>query len=166
MGETIPPTSGGPYDAATFTRDESVGFLIGAVRARLVGSFDTALAQLGLTGAQWVTLMSIRDGAASAIDTCRVIGCDTGSMTRMLDRLEEKALLRRERSTSDKRVVNLVLTPTGAALAKRAMPLVVGVLNHYLRDFSAEEFELLKSLLRKLLANAERPAPGDLPPRP
>lgn len=144
----------GHYDPASFAREESVGFLIGAVRARLVGSIDAALEPLDLTLAQWVALMSVRDGAGTAVDTCRAVGCDTGSMTRMLDRLEEKALLRRERSIADRRVVRLVITPTGEAMAKRAVPLVVGVLNHSLRDFSADEFEMLKTLLRKLLAGA------------
>lgn len=154
MGKPKKHFTGGHYDPATYTRDESVGFLIGAVRARLVGSADTALEPLGLTLAQWVALISIRDGAGTAADTCRAVGCDTGSMTRMLDRLEEKALLRRERSTTDRRVVHLMLTPTGEAMAKRAVPLVVGVINHYLRDFSDDEFDMLKTLLRKMLANA------------
>jgi MarR family transcriptional regulator, multiple antibiotic resistance protein MarR len=154
MGKSTKDTFAGHYDPATYSRDESVGFRIGAVRARLVGSIDAALEPLDLTLAQWIALMSIREGAGTAVDTCRVIGCDTGSMTRMLDRLEEKALLRRERSKADRRVVHLVITPTGETMAKRAMPLVVGVLNQYLRDFSSDEFDMLKALLRKMLANA------------
>lgn len=141
------------YQAATLTRDESIGYLVNAARARIGSALDAALEPLDLTMAQWGTLMSVKNGAQTAVDTCRHLGCDTGSMTRMIDRLEEKALLRRERSTTDRRVVLLVLTPTGEALCRKARPLVAEVFNHFLRDFSRDEFEQLKFLLRKLIAS-------------
>lgn len=149
-----PRSANDPYDAATYCRDESIGFLISAVRGRIVASLDTALEPLGITGPQWGALMALYNGAETAADTCRQLGCDTGSMTRMLDRLEEKGLLRRERSASDRRVVKLVLTDAGRALPATAIPLVVGVLNDYLRHFTPEEVTQLKALLRKLLASA------------
>lgn len=143
------------YDAATLTRDESIGYLINVVRARLGASIDKALEPLDLTMAQWGTLMSVRNGAQTAVDSCRMLGCDTGSMTRMIDRLEEKGLLCRERSTADRRVVLLQLTPAGQTLSEEAKPLVVEIFNHYLRDFSRDEFDQLKFLLRKLIASAD-----------
>jgi DNA-binding MarR family transcriptional regulator len=141
------------YTAATLTRDESIGYLINAARARVGSALDKALEPLDVTMAQWGTLMSVKNGAQTAVDTCRLLGCDTGSMTRMIDRLEEKGLLRRERSTADRRVVLLVLTPTGDALCVDAKPLVAEVFNHLLRDFSRDEFDSFKFLLRKLIAS-------------
>ena len=161
-----PPVTPLPYDPATYCRDESVGYLIAAVRGRIVASLDAALEPLGITGPQWGALMAIHHGADTAAETCRQIGCDTGSMTRMLDRLEEKGLLRRERSAADRRVVKLVLTEAGQQLPLSALPLVVGMLNEYLRGFSPEEVEQLKALLRKLLANAPAAPIASAPPSP
>jgi DNA-binding MarR family transcriptional regulator len=143
------------YNLDNYQRAESVGYLLSAVKARLVTALDADLAELGLTGAQFGTLMAIADGEEkTAADICRSTGCDTGAMTRMLDRLEEKGLLRRERSTEDRRVVHIRLTDAGRDLPQLALPAVIGVLNRHLTGFSREELETLKSLLRRMLANA------------
>ena len=114
------------------------------------------MADLGMTGAQLPILMSLAHGRAkTAADLCRCSGHDTGSMTRMLDRLEEKGLICRERSTTDRRVVELHTTPAGQELLGQVVPLVVNALNQSLQGFSAEEFELAKSLLRRMIGNLD-----------
>lgn len=45
---------------------------------------------------------------------------DSGTLTPLLKRLEAKKLIRRVRSKEDERVVNIQLTPQGAALEQRA----------------------------------------------
>ena len=76
-------------------------------------------------------------------------------MTRMIDRLVRKGLLRRARDAKDRRVVRLELTEAGRRLARKLPPVAVKVLNQHLRGFSGAEFEQLKSLLRRMLANAD-----------
>jgi DNA-binding MarR family transcriptional regulator len=144
------------YTVASYRMNDSVGYLLAQVRARLSNAVDAELAGYDITAAQWGTLMRIASGAcATAADLCRNGGCDTGSMTRMLDRLEEKGLIRRVRSTEDRRIVNIELTEAGRALYPKLLPIAVKVLNHHMRDFSRDELETLKALLRRILANAE-----------
>lgn len=146
------------YTAETWTMDESLGYLLAQVRARLVAAIDTEIAPMGITWAQWGTLLQIANGKAdTAAELCRNTTGDTGSMTRMLDRLEQKGLVQRERSTEDRRVVHLRLTEAGEALYPQLPPIAVKVLNHHLRGFSPEELETLKRYLRRMLANAEQP---------
>jgi len=142
------------YTVANYSPDESVGKLIGMVRAQLMAALDDELAELGLTGAQlpilhWIT----RTPEATGATLCRCIGTDTGSMTRMLDRLEEKGFIRRVRSQADRRVVHLELTAAGKALMPLITPRVIKVLNQHLAGFSKKELETLKKLLRRILAN-------------
>ena len=142
------------YTVANYSPDESVGKLIGMVRAQLMAALDDELADLGLTGAQlpilhWIT----RTPEATGATLCRCIGTDTGSMTRMLDRLEEKGFIRRVRSQADRRVVHLELTAAGKALMPLITPRVIKVLNQHLAGFSKKELETLKKLLRRILAN-------------
>src|SRR5579884_4056022 len=86
----------------------SIGHLIGRARSSLLTGLDAELEPFGLTGAQFAVLKHVADGMAdTAADLCRTMHYDTGSMTRMLDRLEEKGVLRRERCTQDRRVVYL-----------------------------------------------------------
>lgn len=145
------------YTAENWRIDESVGFLISQVRARLIAAIDAEMADLDITWAQWSTLMRVATGQAStAADLCRGMGCDTGSMTRMLDRLEEKGLIRRVRSSEDRRMVQIELTDAGRELYPRLPPLTVRVMNRHLKGFSREELDALKGYLRRMLANAEQ----------
>ena len=93
--------------------------------------------------------------AAGVAELARTCEMDAGAMTRLLDRLEAKGLLRRTRSPDDRRVVNLELTEEGREAAAK-IPVLLSVLqNECLSGFTAEEWQTLKSLLRRVLANAQ-----------
>jgi DNA-binding MarR family transcriptional regulator len=94
----------------------------------------------------------VTDGAATTpFELARLLGIDTGLMTRMLDRLETRGLLERSRSVEDRRVVNLTLTKAGRAVAARIPEIAPVVLNARLQKFSSEEFDELRRLLHKFL---------------
>lgn len=144
------------YTPETYNPEESVGRLIADVSGRLLAAFDGEVTDLGLTGAQWVILMRIGRGCGStAAELCRFSRYDTGSMTRMLDRLEQKGLVRRVRSCKDRRVMELELTEAGRALMPLLPPVAVKVLNAHLQGFTRAELDLLKSFLQRMRANSE-----------
>lgn len=143
------------YRADRYSPDESVSYLMRRVLAGIRQATDSRLEPHGLTNAQWVPLFTLRLGAAqTAAELARVCQADAGAMTRMLDRLEAKGLLRRSRSTQDRRVVNIELTAEGEQAADKVPGAIAEVLNGYLRGFSRAEWETLKELLRRMLANA------------
>jgi DNA-binding MarR family transcriptional regulator len=143
------------YAVETYDPLESVGKLIGMVRSQLMADLDEELADIGLTGAQLPVLHWICQAPdPTAATLCRSTGTDTGSMTRMLDRLEEKGFVRRVRNANDRRLVNVELTAAGRALWPMISPRVVAVLNRNLAGFTVEDHDKLKELLRRILANA------------
>ena len=85
----------------------------------------------------------------------RELSIDPGAMTRSLDRLAAKGLLRRERSSEDRRVVHLVLTDEGRKVAKEVPAVLAQVLNGHLRGFSLDEWQLLLQLLQRMLDNGD-----------
>jgi DNA-binding MarR family transcriptional regulator len=93
--------------------------------------------------------------ADTAAELARVGCVDTGAMTRMLDRLEAKRLVRRSRCPKDARVVRLELTDDGRRLCREIPYGLSRVLNGLLRGFTTEELATFKSLTRRMLANAE-----------
>jgi DNA-binding MarR family transcriptional regulator len=156
----LPPDAGRDdeplYSVETWTMDESLGYLLHQVRGRLVTAIDAELGPLDITWAQWGTLLKIANGhARTASELCRSMAGDTGSMTRMLDRLEQKGLIRRERSAQDRRIVRLFLTEDGQKLYPQLPPIAVKVLNRHLRGFSRDELETMKGFLRRMLANSD-----------
>ena len=138
----------------------AVGHLVGRARSALLTSLDCELEPFGLTGAQFAVLKYVADGTAdTAADLCRTLHYDTGSMTRMLDRLEEKSVLRRERCTQDRRVVYLLITDTGKELLPRLRAAAVRVLDRHLRGFSPEECANLKQYLTRMIENGQPVTP-------
>jgi MarR family transcriptional regulator, multiple antibiotic resistance protein MarR len=145
--------------AALGIRDDEmvIGHLIGRARTAILTGLDAELEPFGLTGAQFAVLKNVADGNANtAADLCRTMHYDTGSMTRMLDRLEEKAVLRRERCTEDRRVVFLRITETGNELLPQLRTAAVRVLDHHLAGFSPDEVAALKQLLVRMIENGQK----------
>jgi len=78
----------------------SVGQLMSCARASLLNALDAELERFGLNSTHFLVLKHLGEGAArTAADLCRRNRYDTGAMTRILDRLEEKSLVRRERGS-------------------------------------------------------------------
>lgn len=146
-------------DATALGDHESVGYLIKLAYQLVLRNLDEQLHPYDLTALQWVPLLVVAKGRANTVAGCaRVVGVETGAMTRMLDRLAAKGLISRRRSDSDRRVVNVELTEAGHEIVKVIPPTICRVLNRHLRGFSEEEFETFKDLLRRFLANGGRPA--------
>ena len=64
----------------------------------------------------------------------------------------------RQRSTTDRRVVQLALTAEGQKVAAQVPAVLADVLNRHLRDFTHDEWQQLLSLLRRMLVNGKPPA--------
>ncbi len=148
------PLAASFYHVDTYSSGESLGFLLNQVQVRLHDTLNTELAPTGISFPQWKALMLVYHGRAeTAADLSRCNLTDTGSTTRMVDRLEEKGFLRRVRSEADRRLVKLELTDAGRALMPAMIAAVVKVLNTFLDGFSAEEFAQLKDMLHRMIAN-------------
>ena len=153
---TPPPAPAAFYKAKGYAPQESMGYLMRRTVALMGQEIERRMEPEGLTNAQWLPLMKLHMGAAGTVaELARSCELDTGAMTRLLDRLEAKGLLRRARSPEDRRVVNLELTPEGQAAAAKIPALLSVLQNECLAGFSTEEWQTLKSLLGRVLANAQ-----------
>lgn len=138
------------YTPDTFQPQDSVGFYINRARNMTVTELDDALLPLDITSQQMGILLSVTRGLASTpFELSKLVGMDTGLMTRTLDKLEQKGMLVRRRSDADRRVVNLELTALGEEAAGKAPAVVSEVLNRRLRHFSGAEFREFLRLLKK-----------------
>jgi DNA-binding MarR family transcriptional regulator len=87
-------------------------------------------------------------------ELCRHLSLDSGSMTRMLDRLEQKGFLARQRSEADRRQVQLVLTAEGQTLADRLPHIGAEAMNELVEVVTPQELETLEKILKKILVAA------------
>src|SRR5512133_1503509 len=143
------------YDIDSFRPSQGIGAYIGRARRTIVEAIDRELAPLDISHAQWIVVMLLGDGAAStAAELCKILIYDPGAMTRLLDRLEKKGVLRRVRARDDRRAMQLKLTADGRKLYPRILDALVQVFNRLLHGFSKSEVRLLERLLKRMVANA------------
>lgn len=153
------------YREEEWCRENSVGYLMRRVVQVMIQQVDGELESLGLTQAQWSPLFLIGRGQANTLaELSRELQVDAGALTRTLDRLEAKGLCRRVRSTEDRRVVHLSLTPEGEAAMAPVPRALCDISNRLLEGFTHDEWQTLMRLLRKVMANAQAMRGGAPPP--
>ena len=144
------------YRPENWRMENSVGYLVKRLSLVVSRELDRRMEVLGLTDAQWKPLLGLQQGVGkTAADLARAACHDTGAVTRLLDRLESKALIRRVRSEEDRRVVNLELTDEGSQVAADVPKVIAQLANQMLEGFSEEEFRQFQDYLRRALANAQ-----------
>ncbi|WP_440112278.1 MarR family winged helix-turn-helix transcriptional regulator [Acidovorax sp. BL-A-41-H1] len=156
MNPNADPEPAGFYCASHLEPPNSVGYLMRQVMSSIRTQADTRLSTHDLTYAQWLPLYKIsRSAGVTVAELARESDADPASMTRALDRLEAKGLVLRERSTTDRRVVQLTLTAEGQAVAAQVPQVLADVLNGHLSDFTHDEWQQLLALLRRMVVNGE-----------
>lgn len=143
------------YAIETFRPSQAIGAQIALARRTIIEAIEHELAPLDISHAQWIVVMLLGDGAAStAAELCKTLIYDPGAMTRLLDRLEKKGVLRRVRTKGDRRTVHLELTEEGAKLYPRIVQALMQVFNRLLHGFSKSEVRQLEQLLTRMVDNA------------
>ncbi len=128
--------------------------LVNRVRVELIDALDRELSKFDISAAQLIVLASVANKEAdSASRLCKSISYDPGAMTRMIDRLQQKGLIRRVPNADDRRASNLELTAAGRALYPQLLEAKETVAAQFLRGFSSDEVRLLEKLLNRLLDN-------------
>lgn len=132
-----------------------LGHLVNAARNAIFAKLEVELAPLELTSAQFIVVIGAMRGRARTVNEfCLFAGADAGSMSRLLDRLEAKGIVRRTRGDADRRQVQVELTEKGHALSPQIMPALARVYQQFLHGFSQDDAVQLQSLLQRVLANA------------
>lgn len=140
------------YTPETFNARSAVGYLLRRTLNLLQPRMESLFVDHEFTFVQWCVLMQLRDGLANrAADISRNLNHDSGALTRVVDQLEARGLIERARSTEDRRIVELALTPAGSEAIENLIPLVVDHVNDLFADFSREEIETLVLLLNRMI---------------
>jgi DNA-binding MarR family transcriptional regulator len=154
VAKTPPPADF--YRANDYCAEESVGYLMRRIMSSIILQVDRRLGECDLTNAQWAPLFKIRKAKTMTVaELARSLEMDAGAMTRLLDRLEKKGLCKRVRSTEDRRVVQVELTPEGEAAIADVPAVLSEVMNAHLAGFSKTEWQALKTYLQRMVANGD-----------
>jgi DNA-binding MarR family transcriptional regulator len=108
------------------------------------------LQEMGLTPGHLKALRVLDASDARPMGACaHAVGCDASTATWLVDRLEERGLVERRASTTDRRVKGVVLTPFGAE-TKAKLEAHFGEPPASLLDLDADALETLHDALVRL----------------
>jgi len=128
---------------------------------RLLDAVHVPLREEDLTMPQYNVLRILRGtpGGLQTHEVCDRMVARAPNLTRLVDRLEAKGLLRRQRSSRDRRVITLRITEAGSALVERVTLPLVRAVNHAMRTLSTPELRELVRMLNLLGSSAQEPFP-------
>jgi DNA-binding MarR family transcriptional regulator len=131
--------------------DGIVGFHIRLAHGAVYRHFSETFAQLDLTQKQVSALWLVNDNpGVSQIELGRRLRMDRATTMTIVNRLQERDFLRRERSASDGRKQALYLTPAGTAALGQAKGAVEQHEGWLKARFTPQETEKLVELLARI----------------
>ncbi len=110
--------------ASAYALSDSLGYWVNRLAMAMRVHFERELAPFGVTAKQWAVLVTCYRGQArTPVELADALGIDRSAVTRLLDRLEAKRLLRRLPSAGDRRSVGIQLTSAGRKLVPKLIPI-------------------------------------------
>ena len=129
-----------------------VCFPLYAASKEIIRHYTSLLKPLNLTYTQYLVMLVLWEKKKTSVKELGNDLClDSGTLTPLLKKLAEKNYINRQRETGDERIVNVTLTPQGAALQKQAEGIPQKIKSYL--PLEQEELDTLPHLTRKMLYN-------------
>jgi MarR family transcriptional regulator, multiple antibiotic resistance protein MarR len=135
--------------------------LVAQVRLAIIAGVDQEflgceeVASLEVTAAQFSILKIVLKGnARSACELCKFMDYDRGAMSRMIDRLESKNLIRRVPLAHTRRTMALEVTAAGKAAFPKMEACLDRVVGRLLRGVTKAQVREAEKVLKRMLENA------------
>lgn len=131
-----------------------VPYLLNRAGRRVADAFTRELAGYAITLPMWRVMASLRsEGPQRLGDLSELTAIEASTLSRLLGQMQQKALVRRSRSSGDARAITVSLTRRAAALTDRLVPLALRYEQVALSGMSDAEVAILKRLLVQMHRN-------------
>lgn len=121
--------------------------------------FEPVFRSMGLTENTFhvlCLLVANPDGSESPGNLSEMVGTSRANMTRLLEELVDDGYVKRTIDPRDARRHIISITRAGRAKALESAPMLREPIKNAFSDLSAEEFELLNRVLRKLIVSLDK----------
>lgn len=127
---------------------------------------EASVHPFGLSASQFGVLDTLHErGAVHQQELAHALGRSKAQMTAIIDALEKRGLVRRERHATDRRYMTIHLTDAGVTLHTNAVPVRTAAVMGLMSELSGKQRGRLASLCRRLLRTldpAETEREGEL----
>jgi|SRR5690606_11722278 len=134
---------------------ELLGFNLAMVNAIFIRDVNHACSELGISAKQFAILSMIANNyGISQVDIAAALMTDRATMMAIVDRIESRKLISRERSKVDRRRQHLILTPHGNEVLNQARRAIKQSERRLLKGLAPRDVNRLLALLNQLRAGA------------
>jgi MarR family transcriptional regulator, organic hydroperoxide resistance regulator len=137
-----------------FRLADSPLYLIVRTAGRYAQELENALDASGMDLPSWRALMIVNEVSPSSVSEIAERSVTRlSTMTRVVQRLEKKGLVKLAKRRSDARVTEVHLTPLGKRCVERERATAGEIYRRAMRDISSADITALNSLTRRIFAN-------------
>ena len=129
-------------------------FPLYAASREILRKYTPLLKELGLTYTQYIVMMVLWEKKSLTVgELGKMLYLDTGTLSPLLKSMEKKSLIKRERNSSDERIVEITITSDGESLREKAVsiPQKIGSC----LNITKEQAEFLYKILYSIIDSGE-----------
>ena len=146
-----------PKKAAKHPPEIGIGKLVRRAHMAFSRQFRTRLASYDVTFGEFIHLEKLwQEDGLNQTEISRRAGVETASSTAVLDLLERRGYVHRQRNGSDRRNINVFLRPEGAALKTKLLACAKSVNLVARAELTEREVLTFFELMEKIAKNLER----------
>ncbi|MBN1652069.1 MAG: winged helix-turn-helix transcriptional regulator [Bacteroidales bacterium] len=131
---------------------ETVGYQVKTAWQAIAKMYNRLTDENGFSQAIGYVLINVKKGGIPVTKIAPNMGIEPTSLSRLLNTMEEKGLIYREKDTVDRRVVNLFLTEKGLELQKISKKMVLEYNNYIFSHIEDSEREVFFRVIEKINA--------------
>ncbi len=129
---------------------DTVGYQVKTAWQSIAKMYNRLTTEYGFSQAVGFVLINVKKGGVPVTKIAPNMGIEATSLSRLLNSMEEKGLIVREKDLIDKRVVNLHLTEKGLELQKISKRIVLEYNNYIFGHFTQEELKTFFRVIEKI----------------
>ena len=133
--------------------ENQICFPLYACSKEIVRKYKPFLDEIDLTYTQYITMLVLWEHKEISVkDLGEYLYLDSGTLTPVLKKLEQKGYVSRARDTQDERVLNVTITEAGELLKEKAVeiPAKIGSCISLPAEDAVKLYEILQKILKNI----------------
>jgi len=131
---------------------DTVGYQVKTAWQSIAKMYNRLTIEHGYSQAVGYVLINVKKGGVPVTKIAPNMGIEPTSLSRLLNTMEDKGLIYREKDTVDRRVVNLFLTEKGLEFQKVSKRIVLEYNNFIFDNFTDDELDVFFKVIEKINA--------------
>ena len=136
--------------------DDYLPYLLNRAGAKIADAFGKVTRKHGISLQMWRVLAALnqRDGQSVGA-LAATTSIEKSTLSRLLDQMQKKRLLLRQRDGDDQRSITVHRTPAAQAITEKLIPVALRYERKALAGFSQSEENTLRTMLRRVYENLD-----------